>query len=79
MISALVGFQSFMKGQTVPYNLTPDWVSTPDNHVATGLGLADINSDGWKDLIVANGNDIYRQSLVVYYNKDILHVKHLIV
>lgn len=59
---------SFTKAQEIPYNLTPDWESTPNNHVATGLGLADINNDGWKDIIVANGNDIYRQHLVVYYN-----------
>ena len=54
--------------QNIPYPLTPDWESTPTGHIATGLGLADINNDGWKDLIVANGNDIERQHLVVYYN-----------
>ena len=55
--------------QTIPYNLNPDWESTPQGHVATGLGLADINGDGWKDIIVSNGNDIDRQHLVVYYNQ----------
>lgn len=54
--------------QSFPYSATPDWQSTPDGHIATGLGLADINGDGWKDIIVANGNDIQRQHLVVYYN-----------
>lgn len=54
--------------QNVPYNLSPDWISNPGGHIATGLGLADINGDGWKDLVVANGNDIQRQRLVVYYN-----------
>jgi hypothetical protein len=46
----------------------PDWESNPNNHVATGLGVADLNGDGWVDLVVANGNDIYRQSIVVYLN-----------
>ncbi|MBN1339485.1 MAG: T9SS type A sorting domain-containing protein [Bacteroidales bacterium] len=55
--------------QTIPFNTTPDWQSNPNGHIATGLGLADINGDGWKDMIVANGNDIEIQHLVVYYNK----------
>lgn len=55
-------------GQGIPFNVTPDWESNPNQHVATGLGLADINGDGFKDLVAANGNDIYRQRLVVYYN-----------
>jgi len=58
-----------MHAQIVPYNTVPDWISTPNGHIATGLGLADINGDGWKDLVVANGNDIQRQNLVVYYNQ----------
>ncbi len=53
--------------QNVVFNSTPEWISQPLNHVATGLGIADINQDGWEDLIVANGNDIYRQNVVVYY------------
>jgi hypothetical protein len=36
--------------------------------VATGLGIADINQDGWDDIITANGNDIFRQTVSVYYN-----------
>lgn len=54
--------------QTIPYAVTPEWESTPNGHIATGLGLADIDGDGWKDLVVGNGNDIQRQHLVVYYN-----------
>jgi len=54
--------------QNIPYPTTPDWESTPAGHIATGLGLADIDNDGWKDLVVSNGNDIQRQNLVVYYN-----------
>jgi hypothetical protein len=56
------------QSQSFPYAQTPDWESTPGGYISTGLGLADIDNDGWKDIIVANGNDILRQHLVVYYN-----------
>jgi hypothetical protein len=59
---------SIALSQEIPFNQSPDWESTPLSHIATGLVLADINGDGWKDLVVANGNDILIQSLVVYYN-----------
>jgi len=50
------------------YHSTPDWISS-DHQVSTGAALADLNRDGWLDLIIANGNDIYRQRVVVYYNQ----------
>jgi hypothetical protein len=65
-ISILLAYS--VQSQQLPYNLTPDWESTPAGQFATGLGIADINNDGWKDLVVANGNDMARQHLVVYYN-----------
>lgn len=54
--------------QISPFSQTPDWISNTLNHVATGIGAADINQDGWDDVVVANGNDIFRQNVVVYYN-----------
>jgi hypothetical protein len=57
---------SFSQTNIFPDN--PDWISQAQGHIATGLGVADINQDGWVDIIVANGNDIQRQNLVVYYN-----------
>jgi hypothetical protein len=35
---------------------------------STGLALVDINGDGWKDVVVANGNDVAMQPVTVYYN-----------
>ncbi|UCF65812.1 MAG: VCBS repeat-containing protein, partial [bacterium] len=61
-------FDFSLLGQEPVFPTVPDWISLASGHVATGLGIADINLDGWDDIIVANGNDIQRQSLVVYYN-----------
>lgn len=52
----------------IPYSQSPDWTSA-DHGVATGCGFGDINGDGWTDLVVANGNDIARERLAVYYNQ----------
>lgn len=64
-----VGFPMLLSAQSVSFNQQPDWESQPLGHYSTGLGIADINGDGWEDLIVANGNDMARQRLVVYYNQ----------
>jgi len=68
LIISVISFSKFLNAQTSPFNTTPGWTSYALNHVATGLGVADINQDGWDDIVIANGNDIYRQSVVVYYN-----------
>lgn len=59
---------SFISYPQSAYNESPDWTTEPFGDVSTGLGLADINGDGYKDMVIANGNDIERQHLVVYYN-----------
>jgi len=52
----------------VPYPQFPDWRSADSTTVSTGGAFADIDKDGWLDFVVANGNDISRQQVVVYYN-----------
>jgi len=52
----------------VPFNQNPNWISTDVSSVSTGGAFADIDQDGWLDFIVANGNDISIQRVVVYYN-----------
>jgi hypothetical protein len=52
----------------VPLPPIPNWISTDQNY-STGAALVDINQDGWLDLVVANGNDVARQHLAVYYNR----------
>ncbi len=55
----------------VPYPAAPDWVSAitgPSGDYSTGAAFADIDGDGHLDIIVADGNDIARGRLNVYYN-----------
>lgn len=52
--------------QTI-YPTMPDWRST-DRHFATGGAFADINRDGWLDFVVANGNDMARERVAVYFS-----------
>ncbi len=52
----------------VPFATTPNWISTDLPNHSTGAAWADINRDGWPDLVIANGNDMGRERVVVYYN-----------
>ncbi len=67
-IAILAAFTITVARAQVPFPLTPSWSSTDVSNYSTGCAWADINRDGWLDLVVANGNDMARQRVVVYYN-----------
>lgn len=46
----------------------PDWTGSPMGRFGTGCALRDLDGDNLPDLVVANGNDMARQPLVVYRN-----------
>lgn len=64
-----LGLVSTLSTAAIPLPLVPDWESTPNSQYGTGLGVGDLDRDGWVDLVVANGNDMSRQKLAVYRNQ----------
>ncbi len=65
-VSLLVLVSGYGAAQ-VPYSTVPDWRST-DQHYATGGAVADLNNDGWPDLVVSNGNDMRSEKNGVFMN-----------
>jgi hypothetical protein len=52
----------------IQFPVQPDWQGTPLGRYGTGCALRDLDGDNLPDLVVANGNDMARQPLVVFRN-----------
>ena len=59
--------QDTASGSFQPLATNPHWESF-ENGVSTGMAWADINGDGFAELVVAYGNDIQKGPLAVYDN-----------
>jgi len=63
------------KQASLPYPTVRDFSTNPffkgqeGGDFGTGLGLADINGDGFKDMVVSSGNDKALQHVMVYLNR----------
>jgi hypothetical protein len=67
-VVVLIAAFAYPAAATIPLATEPSWESAADGHYATGGAWADVNGDGWLDMIAANGNDMERQRLVVFHN-----------
>lgn len=56
----------------LPYPSTP-WTFAAGDEQSMGLGLGDINGDGFVDVVISNGNDTAEQPVYVYYNDKTGH------
>ncbi len=52
----------------IPLSSTPIWQRSGSGNYPTGVGWADINSDGWLDLVLSNGLDQAVGPAEVYFN-----------
>jgi hypothetical protein len=51
------------------YDKKPNLSTAQLGNFATGMALADIDRDGWLDMVTSNGNDASPQSMTVYQNR----------
>jgi len=69
LIIVLIFFSSTAPAQ-IPFNTSPVWTSSDNGAYSTGCAWVDLNKDGWLDLVTADGNDMSRQKLSVYFSNN---------
>ncbi len=69
LVSALFLFIPHPSPASIPLPSSPSWTSH-DNDYSTGGAVADLNGDGWLDLLTSNGNDMAMNRNGVYVNNS---------
>ena len=62
----LFSFESI--SAVIPLETSPSWRSTERNVYSTGAAFADMDGNGFIDLVVSNGNDMIKAPNFVYFN-----------
>jgi hypothetical protein len=69
LVSALFLFIPHPSPASIPLPSSPSWTSH-ENDYSTGGAVADLNGDGWLDLLTSNGNDMAMDRNGVYVNNS---------
>lgn len=67
--AALLGVFAAVAAGAIPLGSSPSWTSS-DNDYSTGGAFADIDTNGWLDYCISNGNDMADDQNSVYFNRN---------
>lgn len=75
LVVAAIGCEAALQSEAgmppaspLPYSRAPGWSSANEMAHSLGAALADIDGDGFVDLVVANGNDLEKHAVTVFLN-----------